>query len=186
MVHAQVAGQCARLEAQRGVVLRQSARIWGDFDLGMLCLPASGFGFFLSMALLGIVALAQQPGPETSPPVAAPPASQELIYQGEATSILGRQVSGPDDKNVGRIVDVLVDDLGQPRAAVVDVGGFLGIGNRRIAVVWRALHFAPEATGEGKIRLEMTADQIKATPEYKAISTPVVVAAPPRTEKAPP
>jgi len=103
-----------------------------------------------------------------------------------ATSILGRQVSGPDDKNVGRIVDVLVDDLGQPRAAVVDVGGFLGIGNRRIAVVWRALHFAPEATGVGKIRLEMTADQIKATPEYKAISTPVVVAAPPRTERTPP
>ena len=105
------------------------------------------------MAFLGAAALAQQPGPETSPPVAAPPASQELIYQGEATSILGRQVSGPDDKNVGRIVDVLVDDQGQPRAAVVDLGGFLGIGNRRIAVVWRALHFVPEATGEGKIRL---------------------------------
>jgi len=152
----------------------------------MLRLPASGAGLFLSMTSLGAVALAQQPGPETFPPVAAPPASQELIYQGEATSILGRQVSGPGDKNVGRIVDALVDDLGQPRAAVVDVGGFLGIGNRRIAVVWRALHFAPEAAGEGKIRLEMTADQIKATPEYKAIRTPVVVAAPPRTELTPP
>ena len=186
-MHAQVAGQCAGLEAQLGVVLRQSGRIWGDFDLGILCLPASGLSLFLSsMAFLGALALAQQPGPETFPPVAPPPASQELIYQGEATSILGRQVSGPDDKNVGRIVDVLVDDLGQPRAAVVDVGGFLGIGNRRIAVVWRALHFAPEATGAGKIRLEMTADQIKATPEYKAISTPVVVAAPPRTEQTPP
>ena len=181
-MHAYVAGQCIRLWAQFCVVLRQSSQIRGDLNLGILCLPASG----LSMAFLGAVALAQQPGPETFPPVAPPPASQELIYQGEATSILGRQVSGPDDKNVGRIVDVLVDDLGQPRAAVVDVGGFLGIGNRRIAVVWRALHFAPEATGEGKIRLEMTADQIKATPEYKAISTPVVVAAPPRTERTPP
>ena len=185
-MHAQVAGQCAGLEGQLGVVLRQSGQIWGDFDLGILCLPASGLGFFLCMAFSGVAALAQQPGPETSPPVAAPPASQELIYQGEATSILGRQVSGPDDKNVGRIVDVLVDDLGQPRAAVVDVGGFLGIGDRRIAVVWRALHFAPEATGEGEITLEMTADQIKATPEYKAISTPVVVAAPPLTVQTPP
>ena len=152
----------------------------------MFCLPASGLAFFLSLAFSGAAALAQQPGPDTYLPVPAPPASQELIYQGEATSILGRQVSGPDDKNVGRIVDVLVDDQGQPRAAVVDVGGFLGIGNRRIAVVWRALHFAPEATGEGKIRLEMTVDQIKATPEYKPISTPVVVAAPPRTVQTPP
>jgi hypothetical protein len=186
MVHDQVAASGQGLEAQLGAVLRQSSQIRGDFDLGRLCLPASGLGLFLSMAFLGAVAVAQQPAPETSPPIAAPPASQELIYQGEATSILGRQVSGPDDKNVGRIVDVLVDDLGQPRAAVVDVGGFLGIGNRRIAVVWRALHFAPEATGAGKIRLEMTADQIKATPEYKAIRTPVVVAAPPRTEQTPP
>jgi PRC-barrel domain len=105
------------------------------------------------------------------------------MYQGEATSILGRQVTGPDDKNVGRIVDVLVDDLGQPRAVVVDVGGFLGIGNRRIAVVWRALRFVADAAGGGRITLEMTANQIKATPEYKPASAPVVVAAPPRTEQ---
>jgi PRC-barrel domain len=154
--------------------------------LRMLRLPASGLCLFLSVAFSGAGALAQQPDPQTSSPVAAPPASQELIYQGEATSILGRQVSGPDGKNVGRIVDVLVSDMGQPLAVVVDVGGFLGIGNRRIAVVWRALHFTPEATGEGRITLEMTTNQIKATPEYKAAGTPVVVAAPPRTEQTPP
>jgi hypothetical protein len=154
--------------------------------LGKRCVSAVGLCLFLSSAFASASALAQQPGPETSSPAAEPPASQELIYQGEATSILGRQVSGPDGKNVGRIVDVLVSDLGQPLAVVVDVGGFLGIGNRRIAVVWRALHFTPEVSGEGRVTLEMTANQIRATPEYKATGTPVVVAAPPRTEQTPP
>lgn len=101
------------------------------------------------------------------------------MYQGEATGILGRTVTGPDGKTVGRIVDVLVDDLGQPRAAVVDVGGFLGLGSRRIAVAWRALLFLPKTRGPGWIGVEMTADQIRDTPEYKPASHPVTVAAPP-------
>ena len=149
--------------------------------MGKLCVPTLGLCLFLS----GVGAWAQEPRQEKPSAAAELPAAQELIYQGEATSILGRQVSGPDGKNVGRIVDVLVSDLGQPLAVVVDVGGFLGIGNRRIAVVWRALHFTPESTGEGRITLEMTANQIKATPEYKPAGIPVVVAAPPRTEQTP-
>jgi hypothetical protein len=131
-------------------------------------------------------AKAQQPGPDADAPLPELPASQMLMYRGEATSILGRQVIGPGGKTVGRIVDVLVDDLGQPRALVVDVGGFLGIGVRRIAVVWRALRFTREAGGEGQISLEMSANQIRATPEYRAAGRPVVVAVPPRPDQAEP
>jgi hypothetical protein len=122
---------------------------------------------------------------QTAPVSPAPkePAAQELIYQGEATSILGRQVHDPEARMVGRIVDVLVDDLGQPRAAIIDFGGFMGVGDRHIAVAWRALHFAP-AAGHGTITLDMTQDQIKATPEYQrpaqAAAAPVVVAVPPK------
>ena len=39
-----------------------------------------------------------------------------------------------DGKEIGRIVDVVVDPAGQPRAIVVDVGGFMGVGSRRVAV----------------------------------------------------
>jgi len=109
-----------------------------------------------------------------------------LMYEGEAASILGRQVTGPDAKSVGRIVDVLVDDLGQPRAAVIDVGGFLGIGVRRIAVVWRALGFTRDPAGVSQITLEMTANQIKVIPEYKTADRPVVLAVPPRPDQAAP
>jgi hypothetical protein len=135
---------------------------------------------FAVMALTGLPALAQKPDQAAHGQPPAPSATQETMQQGEATGTLGHDVIGPDEKVVGRIVEVLVNDTGQPRAAVLDVGGFLGLGNRRVAVAWRALHFTPTPDGPGRIVLEMTAEQIKATPEYKAADKPVTVAAPPQ------
>ena len=73
---------------------------------------------------------------------------------------------------------------------------------RRVADDWkslteaqyaRALRFGRDPGGGGQISLEMSANQIRATPEYRAADRPVVVAVPPqpdqaapRTEPAPP
>jgi hypothetical protein len=54
---------------------------------------------------------------------------------------------------------------GQVRAAIIDFGGFLGVGNRKIAVDWNALHFA--LGRKDPIILDLTRDQVKAAPEYK-------------------
>ncbi len=111
-----------------------------------------------------------------------PPADLELIYQGQAVGIVGRSVNGPAKEKVGVIIDVLIDDQGQPRAAVIDFGGFMGVGKRRIAVSWRALHFSP-ATQNNFIRIDLTVDQIKATPEYDPSAQPLD---PPTTMAVPP
>jgi PRC-barrel domain len=52
----------------------------------------------------------------------------------EVQGILGKEVRGAADENMGRIADVIVDRSGQARAAVIDFGGFLGVGSRKIAV----------------------------------------------------
>ena len=78
------------------------------------------------------------------------------------------------DENMGRIVDVLVDRSGQVRAAIIDFGGFLGVGSRKIAVDWNALHFPAPAKPEPPITLELNRDQVKAAPEYQD-GKPVVV-----------
>ena len=57
-------------------------------------------------------------------------------------SILGKDVRSSADENMGRIVDVIVDRAGRVRAAVIDFGGFLGVGSRKIAVDWNVLSFA--------------------------------------------
>ena len=84
----------------------------------------------------------------------------------DAEAILGQRVTDQEGKEVGRLVDVLVDVNGQPQAAVIDFGGFMGVGNRKIAVHWGALHFSP-GDAKHKVTLEMTPDQIKAAPEFR-------------------
>jgi hypothetical protein len=83
----------------------------------------------------------------------------------DAEAILGQRVTDPNGKEIGRLVDVLVDANGQPQAAVIDFGGFMGVGNRKVAVHWSVLHFSP-GDAKHKISLEMTPDQIKAAPEF--------------------
>lgn len=104
----------------------------------------------------------------------APPAAVTILNSHEVEGILGRDVRSAADENMGRIVDVLVDRSGQVVAAIIDFGGFLGVGSRKIAVDWNALHFPPPVDKANRISLELTRDQVKAAPEYQD-GKPVVV-----------
>jgi hypothetical protein len=108
------------------------------------------------------------------PKEAAPPPSVTIIGARDAHGVLGRDVRSPADENMGRIVDVIVDRGGTVRAAVIDFGGFLGVGSRKIVVDWNALHFGRIANKSDSITLELTKDQVTAAPEYKE-DTPIVV-----------
>ena len=91
----------------------------------------------------------------------------------ELESVLGREVRTLVEEGVGRIIDLLADRNGQVRAAVIEFGGFMGIGTRKIAVEWSALRFE----GDGKqpqVIVDMTRDQLRKAPEYKP-NEPAVV-----------
>jgi hypothetical protein len=60
---------------------------------------------------------------------------------------------------------------------VIDFGGFLGVGSRKIAVDWNALNFAPAGDKRDVVISELTRDQVKAAPEYKDKQTVVVLGA---------
>ncbi len=109
-----------------------------------------------------------------SPAAPAPPPSVTIIGARDAHGVLGRDVRSPTDEDMGHIVDVIVDRVGIVRAAVIDFGGFLGVGSRRIAVDWNALHFGRIANKSDSITLELTKAQVTAAPEYKE-DTPIVV-----------
>ena len=96
-----------------------------------------------------------------------------VLDTGTVSGVLGREVRSAADENLGRIVDVIVDKSGQTRAAIIDFGGFLGVGSRKIAVDWNALHFSPGGE-RTRIVLELTRDQVKAAPEFQE-GKPVVV-----------
>jgi len=116
----------------------------------------------------------QQAVPPAAPKEPAPPPSVTIIGAKEAHGVLGRDVRSPTDENMGRIVDVIVDRAGVVRAAVIDFGGFLGVGSRKIVVDWNALHFGHVANKGDSITLELTKEQVTAAPEYKE-DQPIVV-----------
>ncbi len=129
---------------------------------------------------------AATPAPEIKPaaPAAepgAPPKNLQLIYHGEATSILGKKVQGAAGEDMGRVVDLLVDADGQPRAAVIDFGGFLGVGSRKIAVDWHLLQFRP-ADQKAPMQLSVTRAEVQAAPEFKEKNEPLQIVAPPAAE----
>jgi hypothetical protein len=124
----------------------------------------------MTVALIGLLA-----GPSSSDPLqprrvasqeSAPVPLVTVLGSKQAEGILGKEVRSSADENMGRIVDIIVDRSGQVRAAVIDFGGFLGVGSRKIAVDWKALRF-PIAEDRKRVVLEMSREQVRAAPEYQ-------------------
>lgn len=132
-------------------------------------------------ACLTILLAATFSGPLAAQTSAPAPANQApgtpsvtVLGNREVQSILGRSVLSTANEDMGRIVDVLVDGDGQARAAIIDFGGLLGVGSRKIAIDWKALHFVPAAGKRYSIVLELTRDQVRTAPEFKE-DKPIIV-----------
>lgn len=85
-----------------------------------------------------------------------------------ADKLEGARVYGPKDEDVGEINRLVLNGSGQVERVVLDVGGFLGVGERQIAVTLDELNIV--RTDDGKeFRVYIDADQanLKAQPEYK-------------------
>jgi hypothetical protein len=91
----------------------------------------------------------------------------------DVEGVLGKRVVSNAGEDIGRLVQVLVDRMGRVQAAVIDFGGFLGVGSRKVVVHWAALHFSPDEDND-RVTVDLTAEQVKAAPEYKT-GKPVVV-----------
>lgn len=129
---------------------------------------------------------ADQAGTTTGAVAAGTPAA--VLDDQQVEGILGKSIRSSAGDNMGRIVDVIVTRAGQVRAAVIDFGGFLGVGSRKIAVDWSALRFNL-GDKPSSVTLDLTKDQVRVAPEYKPGEPVVVLGAnvpPPTTPSAPP
>ncbi|MER2219976.1 PRC-barrel domain-containing protein, partial [Methylobacterium brachiatum] len=129
-----------------------------------------------------------------TPPAPATPAAAAQQQQGtpatvldtqDYESLLGRSVRSAGGDELGRVIDIIIDKDGHPRAAIIDFGGFLGVGTRKIAVDWRALRFTPDGNKERKLSVALTRNQVRVSPEYKA-GEPIVVLGPASPAAPPP
>lgn len=120
-----------------------------------------------------------QPVPSSTPPRTGKGESEKegtpatVVDAQQLESILGKNVISPAGEDMGRIVDIVVDRSGQVRAAIIDFGGFLGVGTRKIAVDWRLIRFPSDGKMDN-VMVDLTSNQLRVSPVFKA-GEPVVV-----------
>jgi hypothetical protein len=105
---------------------------------------------------------------ETKPATGAPPSQRTLapIPREVATAILGTKAEGPDGEDIGLVVDIIVDHNSRPAAVVIDFGGFLGVGSRKIAIDWRLVRVKPGA--KSPVRVKISRGDLEGAPEFDA------------------
>ncbi|MGH6980117.1 MAG: PRC-barrel domain-containing protein, partial [Stellaceae bacterium] len=98
------------------------------------------------------------PTQQTKPvPVVAP---HKATPKEDADSLVGKEVFGADGTQMGLVTNVLVDRDGHPIALVIDFGGFLGVGTRKIAIDWHLMEFHP-GNKTKPVTLKLDKDQLK-------------------------
>lgn len=80
------------------------------------------------------------------------------------STLEGATIYGPDDEKIGSVAHV--HGTGAAAQVVIDVGGFLGIGAKRIAVATTDLEFMRDEDGDVHAVTTWTKDQLKAMPEH--------------------
>lgn len=83
-----------------------------------------------------------------------------------ADELIGTTVYGANDENVGSISDVILTGDNATDAVIIDVGGFLGIGSKSVAVDMDNLAFLSDADGNYYLYTQFTQEQLEAQPEY--------------------
>ncbi|CAI2932862.1 PRC-barrel domain-containing protein [Aminobacter sp. P9b] len=87
-----------------------------------------------------------------------------------AEELMGTTVYGADDANIGEIGDILMTADGKIDAYVIDVGGFLGMGEKKVAVGSDNLAFMVDADGKKYLYTSFNKEQLEAQPAYDASS----------------
>jgi sporulation protein YlmC with PRC-barrel domain len=104
------------------------------------------------------------------PPAASVPSRDTLKSMDVGTissdNVIGATIYSSDDENVGEISEVVLTQDGKIDAVVVDVGGFLGIGAKSVAIAFDALDFRADENGNIYVYSAFTEDQFQAAAEY--------------------
>jgi hypothetical protein len=112
------------------------------------------------------------PAAESSAPKT--PVPGQIVVQ-EANTLLAKQdligqtVHAPDKAKVGSISDLILSKDGKSvEGFLIGVGGFLGIGEKTVALKMDRLKMTPGANGEMDLAMDMTKDELKNTPTFKS------------------
>jgi sporulation protein YlmC with PRC-barrel domain len=85
----------------------------------------------------------------------------------EANYLIGAEVKTTGGEDVGPVEDLIIDENGQVVAIVVSVGGFLGLGQKDIAIGWDDVTMSGSADDQ-ELQIDATRDELSSAPEYES------------------
>ncbi|NMT64366.1 PRC-barrel domain-containing protein [Marinobacter orientalis] len=83
-----------------------------------------------------------------------------------ASDLIGAELKTSDDQSVGEIGDLIIDQDGRVAAVVVNAGGYLGMGEKHVAIGWNAVKISGNPDNPD-LRVDMTADDLQSAPSYE-------------------
>jgi len=87
--------------------------------------------------------------------------------QVRASTLIGQEVFGPDDQSIGEIADLVLQEDGETRAAIIDVGGFLGVGEKQVAIPFDQIEVSAEGE-ETRVMVALSQEELEQLPEFQA------------------
>ncbi|SIN87353.1 PRC-barrel domain-containing protein [Vannielia litorea] len=94
--------------------------------------------------------------------------STVMVTELSSEDLTGLSVYDPNDNRVGEISEVLISSDGVVTDAVIDVGGFLGIGEKPVAISFSGISLQKQAEGDDlRAYVNTTEEQLKSFPEYE-------------------
>lgn len=85
------------------------------------------------------------------------------------TDFVGTQVVSKDNQPLGKIANLVFDQSGHIELAVIGVGGFLGIGEKEVAVPFDAVT-SEVVDNKHVFTIDLTKEQLKAAPAFKTLN----------------
>ncbi len=121
-------------------------------------------------ALIIMPALAAQTQmPSHALPMTGTFLSVQASNQWLASKLIGLSAVGSGNEKIGSISDLVIDQSGAVQAAVVDVGGFLGIGTKVFAIALRELTISRTSNGD-KVVVRLSRNELDLAPTFQVYS----------------
>jgi sporulation protein YlmC with PRC-barrel domain len=86
-----------------------------------------------------------------------------------ADNLIGSAVHDARGEEIGQIADLLLDRQGEVVGLVVGVGGFLGIGQREVALSWDAVELTTDEDGDPIARVDLDEQTLENAPEFEQL-----------------
>ncbi len=128
---------------------------------------------------------AAQKQPAQPKPPAPPVDNLELLPSNQVMGLLGKMAKDPKGEDMGMVVDIVVEKDGGPRALVIDFGGFLGVGSRKIAIDWRLVRFRPD-NHDTPVLLNLSRADVQDAPVFDPSVQPLRMVGPPAAKPVSP